>query len=93
MKSYSFLFPLIGQRTDYTSANPLSVVFSAGSSDTGTTACADVTIINDRALESDHFFTVTVTGLELNPGGAYSGLMFGMPSAQINIVDNEGTID
>ena len=93
MTIYSFLFPHIDRDMDYTSANPLSVVFSATSSFTGTTACAAVTIIDDRALESDHFFTVTVTGLELNPGGVYSGLMIGMPSAQINIVDNEGTID
>jgi hypothetical protein len=75
---------------DYSAANPLNVVFPAGSSISGSTACADVNITDDAALESDHFFTVTVTGLELNPGGAYSGLMIGTPSsARINIIDNE----
>lgn len=89
----SFVFPHIAVDMDYSAANPLNVVFPAGSSTTGDTACADVNIIDDEALESDHFFTVTVTGLELNPGGAYSGLMIGTPpSARINIIDNEGII-
>ena len=71
----------------------MTVIFSAGSAVNGTTACADVTIIDDNAVEGNHSFTVTVTGLELDPGGEYSELRIGTPSsAQVNIIDNDGTI-
>ena len=84
------------QNADYSISNPantLNVTFSAGSTVSGTTACADVTIIDDDAVEGNHSFTVHVTGLELDPGGAYSELMTGAPLyATVNIVDNDGTI-
>ena len=77
---------------DYSISDPVTVTFSAGSTVSGTTACANVTIIDDNALEGNHSFTVNVTGLELDPGGEYSELMIGTPpSATVNIMDNEGT--
>ena len=85
------VIPLVAENMDYSAVNPLTVVFVAGSTVSGAAACTNVTIIDDSALESNHFFTVTVNGLELDPGAAYSGLMFGMPSSvPINIIDNEG---
>ena len=84
------------QGTDYSISSPtntLTVTFSAGSTVSGTTACADVIIIDDNAVEGSHSFTVHVTGLELDPGGVYSELMIGTPpSASINIIDNDGTM-
>ena len=81
---------------DYSISSPtdtLNVTFSAGSAVNGTTACANVTIIDDNAVEGNHSFTVHVTGLELDPGGAYSGLMIGTSSsALVNIIDNDGTM-
>ena len=78
---------------DYGAADPLNVTFSAGSAVTGTTACANVMIIDDDALEGDHSFTVTVSNLELSPGGVYNGLVIGTPSsATVNIIDNDGTV-
>ena len=83
------------QNADYSISNPantLTVTFSAGSI-SGTSSCAIVTIIDDDAVEGNHSFTVHVTGLELDPGGAYSELMVGTPPyAIVNIVDNDGTI-
>jgi len=78
---------------DYSATDPLSITFPAVSSVNGATACANVTIIDDDALEGNHSFTVTVSSLELSPGGVYSGLEIGTPSsATINIIDNDGTI-
>ena len=90
-------FPdFIVQNMDYSinsAADTLSVTFSAGSAVTGTTACANVTIIDDAALEGNHSFTVTVSNLELSPGGVYSGLEIGTPSsATVNIIDDDGMI-
>ena len=81
---------------DYSINSPtdtLNVTFSAGSTVSGTTTCANVTIIDDNAVEGNHSFTVHVTGLELDPGGAYSELMAGNPLyALVNIIDNDGTM-
>ena len=81
---------------DYSINSPtdtLNFTFSAGSTVSGTTACANVTIIDDNAVEGNHSFTVHVTGLELDPGGAYSELMTGTPRyALVNIIDNDGTM-
>ena len=80
---------------DYSISSPtdtLNVTFSAGSTVSGTTACANVTIIDDNAVEGNHSFTVHVIGLELDPGGAYSELMTGVPYAVVNIIDNDGTM-
>ena len=83
------------QNVDYSissSANTLTVTFSTGSI-SGTTACANVIIMDDNAVEGNHSLTVHVTGLELDPGGAYSELMTGAPLyATVNIIDNDGTI-
>ena len=77
---------------DYT-ADTLTITFSSGSTVNGTTACATVTIIDDDAVEGNHFFTVHLTGLELDPGGVYSGIIIGVPLyATVNIIDNDGTI-
>ena len=79
------------QDMDYSISGPVTVTFSAGSTVSGTTACANVTIIDDDAVEGNHSFTVHVTGLELDPGGVYSELMTGTPSyATVNIIDNDG---
>ena len=79
---------------DYSISSPadtLTVTFSAGSTVSGTTACADVTIIDDDTVEGNHSFTVHVTGLELDPGGVYSELRTGTPVyATVNIIDNDG---
>ena len=69
----------------------LSVTFPAVSSATGSTECVNVTIIDDAALEGNHSFTVSVSSLELIPGGEYSGLEIGMP-ATVNIMDDDGMI-
>ena len=77
---------------DYSAADPLTVTFSAGTTSSGDTACVNVGIIDDDALEGDHSFTVEISSLEL-PGGMYSGLTIGMPSsAPVNILDDEGRI-
>ena len=81
------------RNVDYGAVDPLSVTFSAQPFFLGATACANVTIIDDDALEGNHSFTVTVSSLELSPGGMYSGLEIGMPSsATVNIMDNDGMI-
>ena len=81
---------------DYSINSPtetLTVTFSAGSAVSGITACANMTIIDDNAVEGNHSFTVHVTGLQLDPGGAYSELVIGTPSyALVNIIDNDGTL-
>ena len=87
-----YITPVAARDVDYSAADPLSVTFPAVSSVSGTTACANVAIIDDAALEGNHSFTVTVSSLELSPGGVYSGLEIGTPSsATINIIDNDGT--
>ena len=79
------------QGSDYSISSPATITFSAGSAVNGTTSCANVTIIDDDAVEGNHSFTVHMTGLELNPGGAYSELMTGAPLyATVNIIDNDG---
>ena len=76
---------------DYSISGPATITFSAGSTVSGTTACANVTIIDDDAVEGNHSFTVHVAGSELDPGGVYSELMTGIPSyATVNIIDNDG---
>ena len=88
-----YIAPIAARGMDYSAADPLSVTFPAVSSVSGTTACANVSIIDDDTLEGNHSFTVTVSSLELSPGGEYSGLQIETPSsATINIVDNDGTI-
>ena len=88
-----YVTPIAARDVDYSAADPLSVTFPAVSSVNGTTACANVTIIDDAALEGNHSFTVTVSSLELSPGGEYSGLEIGTPSsATINIIDNDGIV-
>ena len=77
------------QDEDYSAADPLDVTFPVGAVESDT-ACADVTIINDDALEGDHSFTVSMTELELESGGTDPLLSIGMPSmATINIMDDE----
>jgi len=91
--TFCYITPIAARSMDYSAADPLSITFPAVSSVNGTTACANVTIIDDAALEGNHSFTVTVSSLELSPGGEYSGLEIGTPSsATINIIDNEGTV-
>ena len=47
-------------------------------------------IIDDAALEGDHSFTVSMTELGLESGGADPLLNIGMPSmATVNIMDDE----
>ena len=53
-------------------------------------SCANITIIDDASFESDHSFTVHVTSVELESGGADPLLSIGMPAyATINIEDND----
>ena len=74
---------------DYSAADPLVVTFPVGAVENDT-ACADVTIIDDAALEGDHSFTVSMTELKLESGGTDPLLSIEMPSmATINIMDDE----
>ena len=98
--SYQLYFILFGvpsytvRDMDYSISSPAdTLTFSAGSTVSGTTACVNVTIIDDIAVEGTHSFTVHVTGLELDPGGVYSELSIGTPPyAIVNIMDNDGKL-
>ena len=77
---------------DY-SAGTIDATFSARSTVSGTTACANVTIIDDLSVEGDHSFSVHLTALQLAPGVVYSELRIGTPPyAHVNIIDNDGKI-
>ena len=86
-------FDRVVRGEDYDAADPLILTFLAGSTVTGTAACANVSIIDDDAVEGDHSFRVIVSGVELVPDGGYPGLTIGTAnSALINIVDNDGMV-
>ena len=84
---YLIVFAVQGE--DYSATtNPLEVTFPVGALDNDT-ACADVMIIDDTALEGDHSFTVSMTGF----GGTDPLLSIGIPSlATVSIVDDESEL-
>ena len=57
------------------------------------TSCANITIINDASFESNHSFSVNVTGVELESGGTDVLLSIVIPSlATIKIMDDESEL-
>ena len=60
-----------------------------GNASTGDTACVDIRILDDDALEGFHSFTVT-----LDSTTPSDGVTISTPSAAatVNIQDNEGTV-
>ena len=70
----------------------LVIIFTTGPASIGDTACANLTIIDDDAVEGDHAFILRLSSVELEGGVVNSGLLRGSPSeAAINIMDNDGT--
>ncbi len=89
------LFPFVhsvnGQ--DYSPAmDPLEVLFVAGVVGQGSTACANISILDDLALEGQHNFSVTLADFDLVAGMPDTARIFvGTPSsASVVIEDNEG---
>ena len=83
-------FCYLAAGTDF-SATSLDFSFQVG---TDTTACIDVTIIDDNNLEGDHTFTVNLGGMITPPltGGTGGTAGFGTAmSTTITIQDPEGT--
>ena len=80
---------------DYNAPNPLEVTFTAGVDGQGSTACANINIIDDEALEGLHDFTVTLIDFDIVGGTPGTARIFmGTPnSATVFIEDNEGTWD
>ena len=57
------------------------------------TSCANITIINDASFESNHSFSVNVTGVELESGGTDVLLSIVIPSlTTIKIMDDESEL-
>ena len=70
----------------------LEIIFTTGPVSVGDTACTNITIIDDSAIEGDHSFILELSNVELEGGITYAGLHRGTPSeATINIMDNDGT--
>ena len=85
---YLIVFAVQGE--DYSASDPLEVTFPVGAVENDT-ACGDVIIIDDTALEGDHSFTVIMTGF----GGTDPDplLSIGIPSlATVSIVDDESEL-
>ena len=71
--------------SDFSVADPLTVTFNSGTTSSGDTACADITILDDDALEGDHSFTVQLTST--TPTGVTIGTD---SSTTVTIQDNDG---
>ncbi len=55
----------------------------------GTEDCLMIQLIDDDAVEGDHYFTVGFNASTVTPGS--SSVLFGSPDAiRVNIVDNDG---
>ena len=65
--------------------SPIKVLFT-NSSVNGTIQCAEIEIVDDRALEGDHNFTVAITA---TTPPITSGTL---PEATVIIVDNDGKL-
>ncbi len=72
--------------------DPLQVQFVAGVHGQGDSACANITILDDNALEGPHNFSVTLADFDLVGGTPDTARIFmGTPSsASVLIEDNEG---
>ncbi len=70
----------------------IQVQFVAGVDGQGATACANITILDDDALEGPHDFSVTLADFDLVGGTPDTARIFmGTPSsASVLIEDNEG---
>ncbi len=89
---YSF-FPPPVNGDDYSPVvDPLEVLFVADVHGQGSTACANITILDDFALEGPHNFSVTLADFDLVGGTPDTARIFmGTPSsASVLIEDNEG---
>ncbi len=73
--------------------NPLQVQFVAGVDGQGDSACANITILDDDALEGPHNFSVILADFDLVGGTPDTARIFmGTPSsASVLMEDNEGT--
>ncbi len=91
----SYCLPLVhavnGQ--DYSPVvDPLELLFVAAVAGQGSTACANISIFDDLALEGPHNFSVTLADFDLFVGVPDTARIFmGTPSsASVVIEDNEG---
>ncbi len=88
------LFPLVhavnGQ--DYSPVvDPLEVLFVAGVAGQGSTACANISILDDLVLEGQHNFSVTLADFDLVDVPDTARIFMGTPSsASVVIEDNDG---
>ena len=71
--------------SDFTVEDPLTVTFNSGTTSSGDTACADITVLDDDALEGDHSFTVQLAST--TPTGVTIGTD---SSTTVTIQDNDG---
>ncbi len=90
-KLIPFFYPVNGE--DYSPVvDPLEVLFVAGFAGQGPTSCANISILDDFALEGPHSFMVAISDFEFV--GAIPGtariFMETPSSASVIIEDNEG---
>ena len=71
--------------SDFTVEDPLTVTFNSGTTSSGDTACADITVLDDDALEGDHSFTVQLAST--TPTGVTIGTD---SSTTVTVQDNDG---
>ena len=71
--------------TDFNGAN-LEATFAVGSIQTGNTACVNISITDDDALEGNHSFTVSL--VSTTPSGV--NISASSATTTVNIEDNDG---